>query len=49
MAEGIANASEGNNGCESCREYKVVYLEAPVTVDTENRGRKENSIDEVAV
>jgi hypothetical protein len=49
MAEGIANAIEGNSGCESCREYNVVNLENLVAVDTENRGRKEDSIDKVVV
>jgi len=49
MAEGIANAREGNSGCESCREYNVVYLEALAMVGVENRGRKEDRIDDVVV
>jgi hypothetical protein len=49
MAEGIVNAKEGSSGCESRREKSVVYLEALVTVDAENRGRKEDSIDDVVV
>ena len=47
MAEGIVNANEGNSGCESCREYNVVNLDALLTVEAENRGRKEDSIDDV--
>lgn len=49
MAEGIANANEGRSGWESCREYNVVYLETLEAVDAENRGRKEDSIDDVVV
>jgi hypothetical protein len=49
MAEGTANDSDGSSGCESCRENNVVYLEAVVTVEAENRGRKEDNIDDVVV
>lgn len=47
MAEGRANDSDGTRGSESCREYKVVYLEVADTVVVERRGKKPERIERV--
>jgi hypothetical protein len=44
---GIIRANDGSRGCESCLELSVVYLYATDAVEAENRGRKEERIDEV--
>lgn len=41
--------STGSNGWDNCREYKVVDLVAKVAVVGANRGRNDESIDEVVV
>jgi hypothetical protein len=43
----MANANLGRRGRESCLENRVVFLEVRETVDADNRGRKEESIERV--
>ena len=45
IADGMA--STGSNGWDNCREYKVVDLVAKVAVAGANRGRNDESIDDV--
>jgi hypothetical protein len=43
----MAKASDGRSGCASCREYNVENLKALETVGTDNRGRKDERIENV--
>jgi hypothetical protein len=47
IAAGITNPIEGRSGCDNWRDNNVVYLELLDTVDADNRGRKDESIDRV--
>lgn len=47
IAEGTPIERDGRRGCDSCREKRVVNREALEIVGAENRGRKEDRIDEV--
>jgi len=47
IADGIANANLGSRGRESCRENRMVLREVLETVDADNRGRNDASIERV--
>lgn len=47
IAEGIAKCSDGITGRESCRECRMVDLDAKETAGRDNRGRKEERIEDV--
>ena len=49
IAEGIATPNDGRRGCESCREYIVVDLDAIEAVGLANLGRNEERIEDTVM